>query len=35
MRVVRGQVWNLHECLVRNEPPAALQHKEPILVTRR
>ncbi|CAJ0590380.1 unnamed protein product [Cylicocyclus nassatus] len=35
MRVVRGQVWNLHECLARNEPPAALQLKEPILVSRR
>ncbi|KAK6051902.1 hypothetical protein COOONC_10592 [Cooperia oncophora] len=35
MRVVRGQVWNLYDCLAKNETPAGLITKEPILVTRR
>lgn len=35
MRVVRGQVWNLYDCLAKNEAPAGLINKEPILVTRR
>ncbi|KJH51471.1 phosphatidylinositol 3- and 4-kinase [Dictyocaulus viviparus] len=35
MRVVRGQVWNLYDCLAKNEQPADLTNKEPILVTRR
>ncbi|KAK6756857.1 hypothetical protein RB195_014964 [Necator americanus] len=35
MKVVRGQVWNLYECLANNELPAGLILKEPILVTRR
>ncbi|RCN46297.1 hypothetical protein ANCCAN_07687 [Ancylostoma caninum] len=35
MRVVRGQVWNLYDCLAKNEPPAGLIMKDPILVTRR
>ncbi|EPB67300.1 hypothetical protein ANCCEY_13608 [Ancylostoma ceylanicum] len=28
------QVWNLYECLTKNEPPAGLIMKDPILVTR-
>nr|CDJ87244.1 Phosphatidylinositol 3-4-kinase domain containing protein [Haemonchus contortus] len=35
MRVVRGQVWNLYDCLAKNETPDSLIMKEPILVTRR